>query len=199
MYNLRMDPYERADITSNTYWDWTLRRAFLIMGAGDRCRVHRHLQGIPATTTAAKLHHRPDHGEIAAADGRLTTERNIREWGDPPNPPIVNEPCGISLGGQTEGDAMTKGDVSIRSVLAGLALFTMLVMATAVYAQVQPGSPKDQDAYAIARDVYFYAYPLVSMDTTMRQATDVPNAHTVNMRAPVNQFAHARTYPNANE
>jgi len=29
MYNLRMDPYERADITSNTYYDWTIRHAFL--------------------------------------------------------------------------------------------------------------------------------------------------------------------------
>jgi len=24
MYNLMQDPYERADITSNTYWDWIL-------------------------------------------------------------------------------------------------------------------------------------------------------------------------------
>jgi len=29
MFNLRMDPYERAEITSNTYNDWTLRHAFL--------------------------------------------------------------------------------------------------------------------------------------------------------------------------
>jgi len=29
LFNLRMDPYERADITSNTYWDWTIQRAFL--------------------------------------------------------------------------------------------------------------------------------------------------------------------------
>ena len=28
MFNLRTDPYERADITSNTYWDWMLDRAF---------------------------------------------------------------------------------------------------------------------------------------------------------------------------
>src|SRR5262249_20652340 len=28
IFNLRMDPYERADITSNTYWDWVLRHAF---------------------------------------------------------------------------------------------------------------------------------------------------------------------------
>ena len=30
-YNLRMDPYERADITSNTYWDWSIRKAYLLM------------------------------------------------------------------------------------------------------------------------------------------------------------------------
>ena len=30
MFNLRTDPYERADITSNTYWDWVIDRAYLI-------------------------------------------------------------------------------------------------------------------------------------------------------------------------
>ncbi len=28
IYNLRMDPYERADITSNTYYEWIIRHAF---------------------------------------------------------------------------------------------------------------------------------------------------------------------------
>ena len=31
--NLRRDPYERATITSNTYYDWLLDRAFLIVPA----------------------------------------------------------------------------------------------------------------------------------------------------------------------
>jgi arylsulfatase len=31
MGNLRMDPYERAEITSNTYNDWIMRRGFLIV------------------------------------------------------------------------------------------------------------------------------------------------------------------------
>jgi arylsulfatase A-like enzyme len=31
MFNLRMDPYERAEITSNTYNDWMLRHAFLVV------------------------------------------------------------------------------------------------------------------------------------------------------------------------
>jgi arylsulfatase A-like enzyme len=33
MYNLRMDPYERADITSNTYNDWTFKLSFLAVPA----------------------------------------------------------------------------------------------------------------------------------------------------------------------
>lgn len=33
LFNLRMDPYERADITSNTYYDWWLNHAFLIVPA----------------------------------------------------------------------------------------------------------------------------------------------------------------------
>jgi len=33
MFNLRTDPYERADITSNTYWDWLIDHAFLLVPA----------------------------------------------------------------------------------------------------------------------------------------------------------------------
>lgn len=35
MYNLRMDPYERADITSNTYYDWLIDHVFLLVPAQD--------------------------------------------------------------------------------------------------------------------------------------------------------------------
>jgi arylsulfatase A-like enzyme len=33
IFNLRRDPFERADITSNTYYDWLIDRAFLLYGA----------------------------------------------------------------------------------------------------------------------------------------------------------------------
>ncbi|HTS19088.1 MAG TPA: arylsulfatase, partial [Verrucomicrobiae bacterium] len=33
MFNLRTDPFEFADITSNTYWDWFLDHVFLIVPA----------------------------------------------------------------------------------------------------------------------------------------------------------------------
>lgn len=34
-FNLRTDPYERADVTSNTYYDWVLDHAFLLVPAQD--------------------------------------------------------------------------------------------------------------------------------------------------------------------
>jgi len=58
-------------------------------------------------------------------------------------------------------------------------------------------SISEEQAYEIAKEAYFYAYPIVTMDVTRRQVTNVPNDRTVPMRAPVNQFAHARAYPKA--
>ena len=31
LFNLRTDPFERADITSNTYWDWLLDNDYLVL------------------------------------------------------------------------------------------------------------------------------------------------------------------------
>ena len=35
LFNLRRDPYERSNITSNTYWDWYLNHVFLLLPAAD--------------------------------------------------------------------------------------------------------------------------------------------------------------------
>ena len=32
MFNLRRDPFERADESSNTYWDWAIYHAYLLYG-----------------------------------------------------------------------------------------------------------------------------------------------------------------------
>jgi arylsulfatase len=32
MFNLRRDPFERADENSNTYWDWVISHAYLVYG-----------------------------------------------------------------------------------------------------------------------------------------------------------------------
>jgi len=36
LFNLRTDPFERAEITSNTYWDWMIDHAFLVVPAQGR-------------------------------------------------------------------------------------------------------------------------------------------------------------------
>jgi len=46
-------------------------------------------------------------------------------------------------------------------------------------------------------DAYEYAFPLVMMDVSRRQATNVPDATSVPGRAPANQFAHHRAFPPA--
>ena len=33
MFNLRRDPFERAQFNSNMYWDWVISHAFLLYGA----------------------------------------------------------------------------------------------------------------------------------------------------------------------
>jgi arylsulfatase len=33
LFNLRTDPFERADVTSNTYWDFLIRSAYLSLAA----------------------------------------------------------------------------------------------------------------------------------------------------------------------
>jgi arylsulfatase len=33
LFNLRTDPFERADVTSNTYWDWVIDRIFIVLYA----------------------------------------------------------------------------------------------------------------------------------------------------------------------
>ncbi len=79
----------------------------------------------------------------------------------------------------------------------GIALVMLLALALGVTAHAQTTKPglTPEETYALARE----AYPIVSMDVTMAQATNVPDTSTINMRAPVNQFAHARAYPKADE
>ncbi|MNF71594.1 hypothetical protein D3C84_535470 [compost metagenome] len=36
IFNLRRDPYERANITSNTYYDWVFDHVFLLVPAQQR-------------------------------------------------------------------------------------------------------------------------------------------------------------------
>src|SRR5215475_7950667 len=83
----------------------------------------------------------------------------------------------------------------MKSALISLTLAFALMSSGTALAQ----GASDQKAYEIARDAYLYAYPIVTMDVSMRQSTNVPNANTIPLRAPINQFAHARAYPRAED
>jgi len=93
------------------------------------------------------------------------------------------------------------GSVLVVTFTILVAIFAVLAVAFNAMARAKtgPAALTPDLTYTLARDAYLYAYPLVSMDITMRQATNVRNSAAVNMRAPVNQFAHARTYPKAAE
>ena len=64
LFNLRTDPFERADMTSNTYYDWLIDNAYIVL-AGDRAHraVPGDLQGVPAAPGGGELHHRPGRRE----------------------------------------------------------------------------------------------------------------------------------------
>ena len=56
IFNLRTDPYERADITSNTYYDWMLDHAFHVRsGPGLRGQVPDDVQGLSAAAEGRQL------------------------------------------------------------------------------------------------------------------------------------------------
>ena len=75
LFDLRADPYERADITSNTYWDWMFDHAYIVYWRPGRGRaIPGDLQGVPAEPAAGHVHHRPGDGEAA---GRPSAQLTI--------------------------------------------------------------------------------------------------------------------------
>ena len=72
VFNLRTDPFERADITSNTYYDWFLHHDFIALaGECDRGALPGDVQAVSTAPKGGQLHHRPGDGE----DGSLAYRR----------------------------------------------------------------------------------------------------------------------------
>jgi arylsulfatase A-like enzyme len=73
LFNLRTDPFERADITSNTYWDWVINNGILVLSAAALVGpVPCHVRGLPAPTDGRELHHRPGDGQARGFAHRRT-------------------------------------------------------------------------------------------------------------------------------
>lgn len=95
---------------------------------------------------------------------------------------------------------MNKRRIAIRAFTSPAHFFAACSLGFAVVgACAAQAEPSQDEIYAAARDAWLYAYPIVTMDVMMRQAVNVPDTETANMRAPFNQFAHARAYPVAEE
>lgn len=88
-------------------------------------------------------------------------------------------------------------------VIAGVLLLGGLSLSPLQHALADSTAPlasqaaKPDEFKALVRDAYHYAYPLVLMDITRQQMTNVADATSTLQRAPINQFAHYRQYPDA--
>ena len=58
LFNLRTDPFERADITSNTYWDWFIDRDFIMLYS-QRDRASSSWIPSRSSRRASVQHHSP--------------------------------------------------------------------------------------------------------------------------------------------
>jgi hypothetical protein len=56
----------------------------------------------------------------------------------------------------------------------------------------------EQEAYAIGVEAYTYAYPAVLMEMTRRVRANAAEPNTITRRSPMNRFAHAQAYADAN-
>src|SRR5215475_12240196 len=80
-----------------------------------------------------------------------------------------------------------------------LGLLCGLTLASLVLAQSAPQAPvsSEQEAYAIGVDAYLYFYPLVTMDLTRKQFTNIEPGKEFG-KGPMNMFTNVPEYPPAN-
>jgi hypothetical protein len=89
--------------------------------------------------------------------------------------------------------------VRTQSHLAAATLFAAGVLLGAVAAEAgddkAPAQLTEEQAAKVAEDAYIFGYPLVLMDITKAVSTAVPKPEGT--KAPINQFAHVRAFPDA--
>jgi hypothetical protein len=89
--------------------------------------------------------------------------------------------------------------LSATAIIAAGAAATIPAAALAQVTETGPGisldAIREQEALAIAKDAYIYAYPLVTMEMTRRVMTNATEPSGVH--APMGQLVNLRKYPNA--
>ena len=88
----------------------------------------------------------------------------------------------------------TVGNLSGHVQRCSLLVATCLILSTTV-AKAEPIT--EQQAHAIGVDAYLYFYPLVTMDLTRRQLTNVETGK--GFGGPMNTFANVPAYPTAQD
>ena len=87
LFNLRTDPYERADITSNTYWDWLIDRIFLVLyGSAIATQFLETFKEFPPRQEPASFtinHAVEELNKFLASRGRLSVAE-LTSWTDGP-------------------------------------------------------------------------------------------------------------------
>ena len=87
----------------------------------------------------------------------------------------------------------------MRTNLAAAALLAAGVLLGALAARAAddkaPAQLTKDQAAKVAEDAYVFGYPLVLMDVTKAVSTAVPKSEGT--KAPINQFAHVRAFPDA--
>ena len=58
-FDLRADPYERADVTSNIYYDWLLNHSYIIYGAQAGAARFLETSGVSSGPATCFVHDRP--------------------------------------------------------------------------------------------------------------------------------------------
>ena len=91
-----------------------------------------------------------------------------------------------------------------RSILTSSSLLALTAFGRNLPAFAQTGSPaaddkiglSEEEAHAIAVDAYLYFYPLISMDVTRKQSTNIEPGKEI-AKGPTNMFVNVPTYPPA--
>jgi hypothetical protein len=86
-----------------------------------------------------------------------------------------------------------KMSCSIRAALLGSVIATVLGAGSPASGQ---NAISDQEAHAIGVDAYLYFYPLVTMDITRKQSTNIEPGKEFG-KGPMNLFTNVPTYPSA--
>ncbi len=84
----------------------------------------------------------------------------------------------------------------MKRISLGTIACLILGLISPLFCAAQSAKATPDEAYQIGMEAYVYFYPLVTMDVTRRQLTNI-EAGKMAARGPMNTFAHIRTYPTA--